>query len=557
MDVTDSQIQELLASVSRKKISNIAVCMFGSYRTGNYCIPNIADFFKNDKGVNVDYFCAFKDYDSFYTSDPVTDDEYKFKKLDTDDIILNLKKHFNLKDFKISTIEQDTARRGSEWPFSSSYLFSSYCDSIMLKSKYEAENDFIYDLVFLLRYDVLLSRWQRNTFINNLIDVHDGYTYRQRMKDFGSMSDRIIFAHHIEKTYGELNKGFQDMVLCGTSLGVDAMASGCLWLARDQNLTNKKNHVHLYEQIVDGHDGLNIIFSKNNITVSPFLYKNTHGMPHIICPTLVRSRRDLDLTLDPLSDAAFEYHMNGWIPDRPGSTSDEVKATVCLYGEFRTGKTCVPKLHELFGNKHTRYELALKNTERNFNIDNKYAANRVLSFVEIDNIKSYLTDTLGESINDISVIGHEDNTPFGRIFSGILGVLEKALDNDLTAESDFIIVTRYDIEISTDSPRDMLVRIKNSFNYDNFHGIYIDRLENGECQDQIFIGSYQAIRKLFNALLMLSRNSEYVKTAGGHKALSDALAYENIPNIQIQDSALLCNGRFNFKLVRPTNEQNN
>ena len=57
-----------------------------------------ADFFKNDKGVNIDYFCAFKDYDSFYTSNPVTDDEYKFKKLDTDDIIINLKKHFNLKD---------------------------------------------------------------------------------------------------------------------------------------------------------------------------------------------------------------------------------------------------------------------------------------------------------------------------------------------------------------------------------------------------------------------------------------------------------------------------
>ena len=554
MDITDDEIEKLMSSPSRKKISNIAVCMFGSYRTGNYCIPNIADFFKNDKGVNIDYFCAFKDYDSFYTSNPVTDDEYKFKKLDTDDIIINLKKHFNLKDFKITTFEQDTARRGSEWPFSTAYLFSSYYDSIMMKSKYEAEKDFVYDLVFLMRYDLLISRWQRDTFINNLIDVHNKFTYDERMKKYGSMSDRIIFAHHIKKTYGELNMGFQDMVLCGTSLGVDVMASSCLWLACDQNLANKKNHVHIYEQIADGHDGLSIIFNKNNIIISPYLYENMRGMPHLVAPALVRSRRNLDLTLNPLSDAAFEYHMNAWIPDLPDRDNNDVKATVCLYGEFRTGRTCIPKLHQLFGNNNTRYELAVTNTDRNFSIDDKYAANRVLSFVEIDNIKSYLVDTLGDSINDISIIGHEDNTPFGRIFSGILGVLEKALDNEYTQESDFIVVTRYDIGIMTDSPGELLVRIKHSFNYDNFNGIYIDRLENGECQDQIFIGSYEAIKKLFNQLLILARNSEYRKSAGGHKALSDALEYGNIPNIQIQNAALLSNGRFDFKLVRPENE---
>jgi len=55
-------------------------------------------------------------------------------------------------------------------------------------------------------------------------------------------------------------------------------------------------------------------------------------------------------------------------------------------------------------------------------------------------------------------------------------------------------------------------------------------------------------------LLILARNSEYRKSAGGHKALSDALEYGNIPNIQIQNAALLSNGRFDFKLVRPENE---
>ena len=47
-------------------IKNVAVCMYGQYRTGDACKEYIKKFY-DMPGVNVDFFCSLKEYETSYT----------------------------------------------------------------------------------------------------------------------------------------------------------------------------------------------------------------------------------------------------------------------------------------------------------------------------------------------------------------------------------------------------------------------------------------------------------------------------------------------------------
>ena len=113
-------------------IKNIAVCLYGRFGTGEYCAPSILKFFKNTLGVNVDFFCATKDYDNYYTTHYESTPD-KIKRLDISDLTNKLSV-YNPKDIAITTLEEDERRRGVH-PQSSGHMFSQMGNSIMLKSK--------------------------------------------------------------------------------------------------------------------------------------------------------------------------------------------------------------------------------------------------------------------------------------------------------------------------------------------------------------------------------------------------------------------------------------
>jgi hypothetical protein len=258
-------------------IKNIAVCLYGRFGTGEYCAPSILKFFKNTLGVNVDFFCATKDYDNYYTTNYKTIHAggTDIERLDISDLTNKLSV-YNPKDIAISTLEEDERRRGAH-PSSNGHMFSQMSNSIMLKSKYEVNNDMQYDVVFVTRYDILIKHGidttTDNFYLDHYIAWHNNEFINKQYDLFSNTSKAWMFSHQMGKNPGHLSEVFrniyQDMLFFGSSLAMDLFAANALLITSDQHhKTNKKTHIYpdLYRR--DGHEGLGYIFRKSNISVS-------------------------------------------------------------------------------------------------------------------------------------------------------------------------------------------------------------------------------------------------------------------------------------------------
>jgi len=250
-------------------IKNIAVCLYGRFGTGEYCAPSILEFFKNTLGVNVDFFCATKDYNSYGNTKCVVDSHLPTK-IDTTDLINKLKV-YKPEDTIIITAEQDAARRG-EHPQTNGHTLSQIAESIMLKSNYEATHNMHYDTVFVVRYDVLINthgiaymdqyiKWYRNEFNDET-----------KQEIFGYTSECWIFNNPVNLLNKDiLKRTWQDILFFGSSLAMDLVAANALLLTEDQHYTtNAKAHIYPDISRRGGHEALGFIFRKSNISVAHY-----------------------------------------------------------------------------------------------------------------------------------------------------------------------------------------------------------------------------------------------------------------------------------------------
>jgi hypothetical protein len=309
------------------EIKNIAVCLYGRFGTGEYCAPNILKFFKTNHNVNVDFFCATKDYNNYYHTVAECPDD--IKRLDINDLTNKLSV-YNPKGIAISTLEEDEGRRGQYHPKSTGHLFSQICESIMLKSDYESHNDMQYDVVFVTRYDVLFAP-DHFDYLDHYITWHNNEFDNTKLEIFGNGGKSWMFttSHAGNST---IKVSWNDILFVGSSLAMDLVAANTLLISADQHHTNKKTHIYPDSSGRWGHQGLGYIFRQSNISVAnyPCFDKNGNvfgqwnahttgggGIGH----TLVREYGEM---IHPsTSIEAFNHNMWSWSNDKPISHNPE------------------------------------------------------------------------------------------------------------------------------------------------------------------------------------------------------------------------------------------
>ena len=222
---------------------NVAICMYGQWREGDICGPYIKEFFRSDdNSVQVDYFCSVKDYDlhGFFNKESVQHD--------TAQLVDKLRCYYDPKNLIITNDRLDI-------PYNyHGKKYVSIVDAIMLKRKYELENNFKYNLVILTRYDTLIRPLE---YFRNLVRCIKSYKNLIGIKN-------LIFSQLLEYNYsytladrGYNTESWADYLIAGVNSGLDLFASECMKLADFSNTDNI--HIDLHYVI-------------------PWAMSNTHGL---------------------------------------------------------------------------------------------------------------------------------------------------------------------------------------------------------------------------------------------------------------------------------------
>lgn len=150
---------------SNIQIKNIAVCMYGQYRTGNITKEYIKQFY-DIEDCNVDYFCSLKPYNTAYTRPKFIKhkkkhfnsiaDTWEVTDKELSNQITEIKNTYQPKMFKIYDVEMENNLCHHEGSIVHHKVMSNYIDVIMMKQLYEAQNDITYDAVVLQRYDTFV-----------------------------------------------------------------------------------------------------------------------------------------------------------------------------------------------------------------------------------------------------------------------------------------------------------------------------------------------------------------------------------------------------------------
>ena len=308
-------------------IKNIAVCLYGRFGTGEYCAPSILEFFKNTLGVNVDFFCATKDYDNYYCTHYNNRTRNEIDKIDTA-YLTDMLAVYNPKDTVIVNYETDLGRRVDDC--NTGPMFSQICESIMLKSNYEASNDMQYDVVFVTRYDILFDPNLSN-YLDQYIMWHNKEFINKQYDIFRNTGDSWMFTTPVELLTPKMKVAYQDMLLVGSSMTMDLIASNSLLLTNDQHYnTNKKIHIYPESNNRGGHESIGFIARQSNISVANYPRFNTDGNTYGdwhgntfdgIRNTLVRDFGDM--THASTSIEAYHRNIWVWVNDKPFSQNPQ------------------------------------------------------------------------------------------------------------------------------------------------------------------------------------------------------------------------------------------
>lgn len=276
----------------------IAVCLFGQLRTAEYCAPWIKESFnfsaydretmtwekqnhwdtgkyeKYEQPFQVDYFCDFK------TSSFTTNDVGDKKKLHTPRDIDKIRSLYNPVAEHITPDAVDVIIANNR-PFAGK-MFSSMCRTVLLKQQYELQNNFMYDAVFLHRYDVLTG--PSPTALRDVFHPHGV----QPLCIYGEHTSNIRFVNE------GFRAGFMDLLLWGDSFSIDSL---CARLYQNWAVCDPEQLKHEFSF------GPNVALS---IAVSDV---GLAFHPLHIGTTIVRKTADLSI---PVFDS-YAYHETFWV----------------------------------------------------------------------------------------------------------------------------------------------------------------------------------------------------------------------------------------------------
>ena len=313
-------------------IKNVAVCMYGQYRTGDACKEYIKKFY-DMPGVNVDFFCSLKEYETSYTRPHYNKksgvkDFRQQQHLSSDAVQYQSKQihdAYNPVEFKIYTTEYEEQLLDIDRSLIGSKVLAGWADSIMLKQKHEAANHITYDLVVMQRYDVLV--WPTHAF-RTVVNELTNAPVDTRMS-FNTADKNLILLQPIEliRRYNNtfMYPNGQDMFLFGVGTALDNLVYDAMEHIPGKHRSNYSTQkLNTGYPVIDTHEMIASIAKKMNIPTSMFPYivrdredigrKALHCNPH-----------DFRLTAIAPFPIRAEYWEDNVIPDLANMTDAELE----------------------------------------------------------------------------------------------------------------------------------------------------------------------------------------------------------------------------------------
>jgi hypothetical protein len=277
-------------------IKNIAVCMYGQYRTGDACLEYIKEFY-NIEDINVDFFCSLKNYETSQsrlqynkdTSDNIQGDTVITSEDELWRQIDNIQKHLSPITLTVCTTEDDNQFVDTPFSTTSNASLPAWTNIIMQKQAHECKTDITYDLVVMQRYDVIIA--PRNSFkkiVSDLqgLDTAERHTY--------SIADKnLLFIDPVDvvrKNHrGIMYPNAQDLWAIGLGTALDVIAYDALeYIPSGHNSITRNRKFH-NGYAMDIHEILGIIPAKMNIPKFTFPMFREDGKTKYPYITITRS----------------------------------------------------------------------------------------------------------------------------------------------------------------------------------------------------------------------------------------------------------------------------
>jgi hypothetical protein len=304
-----TEFQKKLDSVS-KPISRVAVCLYGCYRTGDYCLPYHLDFFKSPN-VTFDFFGVTKNVDEYTVDNHLRNQG--IKKINNPYISVKNILGERLKGFKIVDEEKEKTHN-----INRSFIFSQIYESVLLKSDFELKYNFKYDLVWVVRWDIVFRNLK---FIDEFIQKLNSETLNEKLKQGYGVLDRRCFVDTlgISKWFNPIVPGFQDLFLCANSANIDMLSDEFLNFTKYPDWTSSDfTEGNFLDHDIDGHEGLTVALYNSNLHITPLTMEDNHPMYTIVRPYA-------DLSKNMYDGNNFHELVSYWINGYPPDSSDNIQ----------------------------------------------------------------------------------------------------------------------------------------------------------------------------------------------------------------------------------------
>ena len=316
-----------------KDCRKIAVCLYGQYRTGDYVLPYMQKTAQQVNYSDVDFFCSGKQSNSYAYSQSAVESGIHLKKVmpakKVVQSIINSKLDAKKINIVSDSIDKEFERQGA---LRHSILYSM-ADSLRLKTQYEIENDFVYDIVVLTRYDTFiyptkyleyLRRWYNTVTLN-----HYEKAFGYNVQNSWLITQPLWTKEHGAGTLA----GLQDILLIGSSVAMDQLATELQYIVHSVldidasetlNAYNLCGHTGLYNAVRSagiGHSNGYGNIDKNGdmllLDYTDIERDNSRYMSGIKF-TLLRESWDIENMIKkyPLQDINFNYWQQQWQQDR-------------------------------------------------------------------------------------------------------------------------------------------------------------------------------------------------------------------------------------------------
>lgn len=162
-------------------IKRIAVCLYGTYRTGDWVLPYLKEALSSDL-CEVDFFCSVKDFDYYKVSNALNTNP----KVHYDSTELNRKLTDILQPKRINVITEDIE---ANYVLGNNGTAFGMSDAILQKQIYEAENNISYDIVFVTRYDALPAPEGNRSLVDRIVRYFNKMEYKRHGHPGGLIGD--------------------------------------------------------------------------------------------------------------------------------------------------------------------------------------------------------------------------------------------------------------------------------------------------------------------------------------------------------------------------------